>query len=60
MSKIRSKNTKPELVLRKALFVRKFRYCVNVPNHPESPILFCRSKNGYFPAWLFLPSAQWM
>lgn len=32
MSKIRSKNTKPELVLRKALFARGFRYRVNVPN----------------------------
>jgi len=29
MSKIRSKNTKPELALRKALFARGFRYRVN-------------------------------
>jgi len=32
MSKIRSKDTKPELALRKALFIRGFRYRVNVPN----------------------------
>jgi DNA mismatch endonuclease (patch repair protein) len=37
MSKIRSKNTKPELALRKALFARGFRYCVNVPNLPGKP-----------------------
>ena len=37
MSKIRSKNTKPELVLRKALFAKGFRYRVNVPNLPGKP-----------------------
>lgn len=37
MSKIRSKNTKPELALRKALFARGFRYRVNVPNLPGKP-----------------------
>ena len=29
MSHIRSKNTKPEVVLRKALFARGFRYRIN-------------------------------
>lgn len=37
MSKIRSKNTKPELTLRKALFARGFRYRVNVSNLPGKP-----------------------
>ena len=37
MSKIRSKNTKPELALRKALFARGFRYRVNAPNLPGKP-----------------------
>lgn len=37
MSKIRSKNTKPELALRKALFARGFRYRVNVSNLPGKP-----------------------
>jgi DNA mismatch endonuclease (patch repair protein) len=37
MSKIRSKDTKPELVLRKALFARGFRYRVNVPNLSGKP-----------------------
>lgn len=37
MSKIRSKNTKSELILRKALFARGFRYRVNVPNLPGKP-----------------------
>jgi DNA mismatch endonuclease (patch repair protein) len=37
MSKIRSKNTKPELALRKALFVRGFRYRVNDMKLPGKP-----------------------
>ena len=37
MSKIRSKNTKPELTLRKALFARGFRYRLYVPNMPGKP-----------------------
>jgi DNA mismatch endonuclease (patch repair protein) len=37
MSKIRSKDTKPELALRKALFARGLRYRVNVPNLPGKP-----------------------
>ena len=37
MSRIRSKNTKPELPLRKALFARGFRYRVNDKKLPEKP-----------------------
>ena len=37
MSKIRSKNTKPELALRKALFARGFRYRVNDKHLPGKP-----------------------
>jgi len=37
MSKIRSKDTKPELVLRKALFARGFRYRVNEKHLPGKP-----------------------
>ncbi len=37
MSKIRSKNTKPELALRKALFARGFRYRVNDIRLPGKP-----------------------
>lgn len=37
MSKIRSKNTKPELALRKALFARGFRYRVNDKRLPGKP-----------------------
>jgi DNA mismatch endonuclease (patch repair protein) len=37
MSKIRSKNTKPELALRKALFARGFRYHVNDTKLPGKP-----------------------
>jgi DNA mismatch endonuclease (patch repair protein) len=37
MSKIRSKDTKPELALRKALFARGFRYRVNNRKLPGKP-----------------------
>jgi DNA mismatch endonuclease (patch repair protein) len=37
MSKIRSKDTKPELALRKALFARGFRYRVNDKHLPGKP-----------------------
>jgi DNA mismatch endonuclease (patch repair protein) len=37
MSKIRSRDTKPERTLRKLLFARGFRYRVNVPNLPGKP-----------------------
>ena len=37
MSKIRSKDTKPELTLRKALFARGFRYRVNHKHLPGKP-----------------------
>ena len=37
MSKIRSKDTKPELTLRKALFARGFRYRVNDSHLPGKP-----------------------
>ncbi|MCW1735108.1 very short patch repair endonuclease [Anaerorudis cellulosivorans] len=37
MSKIRSKNTKPEMTLRKALFARGFRFRVNDKRFPGKP-----------------------
>jgi DNA mismatch endonuclease (patch repair protein) len=37
MSKIRSKNTKPEILLRKALFAKGFRYRINYKNLPGKP-----------------------
>ena len=37
MSKIRSKNTRPEMILRKALFARGFRYRVNDRRLPGTP-----------------------
>jgi DNA mismatch endonuclease (patch repair protein) len=49
MSKIRSKNTKPELVLRKALFARGFRYRVNDTKLPGKPdIVFPKYKTVIF------------
>ena len=37
MSKIRSKNTKPEIALRKALFAKGFRYRINDKKLPGKP-----------------------
>lgn len=37
MSKIRSKNTRPEVLLRKALFAKGFRYRINYNKLPGSP-----------------------
>lgn len=37
MSKIRSKNTKPEIILRKALFARGYRYRINCKKLPGKP-----------------------
>lgn len=37
MSKIRSKNTKPEVILRKALFAEGYRYRINYKKLPGKP-----------------------
>lgn len=37
MSRIRAKNTKPELLVRKYLFSKGFRYRINVKNLPGKP-----------------------
>ncbi len=44
MSKIRSKDTKPELMLRKALWERGHRYRLRVKNLPGSPDIVFRKK----------------
>ena len=49
MSAIKSKNTKPELMLRRALWARGLRYRVNVRNLPGKPdIVFTRAKMVVF------------
>lgn len=49
MSKIRSKDTKPELALRKALFARGFRYRVNDKHLPGKPdIVLAKYKTVIF------------
>lgn len=42
MSAVRSKNTKPELLVRKFLFSRGFRYRLNHPRLPGHPDLVLR------------------
>ncbi len=49
MSAIKSKNTKPELLIRKALHARGLRYRLHVKNLPGSPdIVFARYKAVIF------------
>ena len=49
MSKIHSENTRPELILRKALFARGFRYRVNDKKLPGKPdIVFPKYKTVIF------------
>lgn len=42
MSRIRSQNTKPEVIVRKYLFAKGFRYRVNVKKLPGSPDIVLR------------------
>ncbi len=49
MSKIRSKNTKPEIALRKALFAKGFRYRINYKKLSGKPdIVFPKYKTAIF------------
>lgn len=49
MSKIRSKNTKPEMTLRKALFAKGFRYRINYKKLSGKPdIVFPKYKTAIF------------
>lgn len=49
MSRIKNKGTKPEIMLRKALFARGFRYRVNVKSLPGKPdIVLPRYKTVIF------------
>lgn len=49
MSKIRSKNTKPELTLRKALFAKGYRYRINYKKLPGKPdIVLPKYKTAIF------------
>ena len=49
MSKIRSKNTKPEMTLRKALFANGYRYRINYKKLPGKPdIVFPKYKTAIF------------
>ena len=40
MAKVSSKDTKPEIIVRKFLFARGFRFRKNVKNLPENQTLF--------------------
>ncbi len=42
MSRIRSKNTKPEILVRRFLFANGFRYRINVKNLPGTPDIVLR------------------
>ena len=42
MSRIRSKNTKPEIIIRKFLFAHGFRFRINVKRLPGTPDIVLR------------------
>ncbi|MDR2729070.1 MAG: very short patch repair endonuclease [Chitinispirillales bacterium] len=49
MSAIKSKNTRPEIALRRALWLRGLRYKVNVRKLPGKPdIVFAKAKIAVF------------
>ncbi|WP_354330067.1 hypothetical protein [Pedobacter sp. CG_S7] len=47
MSKIRGKNTKPEIILRKAFWAKNFRYRIHVKNLPGKPDIDGEFWHGY-------------
>lgn len=48
MSSIKGKNTKPEMVVRKFLFSRGFRYRLNHPRLPGHPIWYFENTEQLF------------
>lgn len=61
MSKIRSKNTKPEEVARKYLFSKGFRYRKNDARYPSKlDIVLPKYKNRNIHSWWLLASAPRM
>lgn len=55
MSRIRSKNTRPEILVRKFLFAHGFRYRVNVRNLPGTPDIVLRR----FKTVIFINGCFW-
>lgn len=45
MSRIKAKNTKPEIILRKQLFSRGYRYTLNNSKYPGNPDLILKKHN---------------
>jgi len=54
MSKIRSLNTKPELLLRKKLFVLGFRYRIHQKNLPGRPDIVLKKYKTVICKWVVL------
>lgn len=55
MSRVRSKDTKPELIVRKFLHAHGFRYRLHDKKLPGSPdVVLPKYKTVIFRAWLFL------
>lgn len=55
MSKVKSKNTRPEILIRKALFAKGFRYRINVKSLPGSPDIVLKK----YKAVIFLHGCFW-
>lgn len=55
MSSIKSKDTKPELLVRKFLFNRGYRYRLNYPHLPGHPDLVMQKyRTVFFCQWMLL------
>jgi len=55
MSRILSKNTSPEMIVRKLVFSLGYRYRLHSKNLPGKPdLVFPGRKKDYFRAWVFL------
>ena len=46
MAGIKDKNTKPEIIIRKGLFSRGFRYRIHAPELPGKPDIFLKKYNA--------------
>lgn len=54
MAKIHSKNTKPEMLVRKIVFGMGYRYRLHRPDLPGKPDMVFIAKKSNFCSWMFL------
>jgi DNA mismatch endonuclease, patch repair protein len=61
MRRVKAKNTKPEMFVRKLLYALGYRYRLHAKDLPGKPdIVFRGQKKSYSRTWVFLASTQHM